>query len=70
MAAKLAEPSGGRLVEQSVIGYLDDGVSPAALITGLMNLSTLLLVRLERLSDRDPLEELQAIDWAVRTAAW
>lgn len=54
-----ATPDDPRLASETFGSYISDGDDPVDLLTGAMNLCTLLLVRLEKLAGRDPADELQ-----------
>ena len=54
-----ATPEDPDLATQTFLSYISDGDDPVDLLTGAMNLCTLLLMRLEKLAARDPHEELR-----------
>ena len=61
MTGHVSEPAGGRLMIETIRGYLDEQVDESEIVVGLVNLSAVLLVRLERATGRDALAELQDI---------
>lgn len=55
------KPDNPALTAQTFASYISEGDDPTDLLTGAMNLCTLLLIRLEVLTGRDPKEELSYI---------
>lgn len=53
-----ATPEDPALATQTFVSYIGEGDDPVDLLTGAMNLCTLLLIRLEKLTGRDSQEEL------------
>ena len=54
-----ATPENPGLATRTFVSYIGEGDDPVDLLTGAMNLCTLLLMRLEKLTGRDPQEELR-----------
>jgi hypothetical protein len=61
LTGSIAEPDGGPLVLETIRSYLEEQVDEAEIVVGLMNLCTVLLIRLEKATGRDNLTELQDI---------
>ena len=61
MTSHVTEPGGGPLLIETIRGYLDEHVDESEIVVGLVNLCSVLLVRLERETGRDTLSELQDI---------
>ena len=59
LTASTADPASGALIGETLMSYIDDGVREDELVFGLFNIAGILLIRLEKMAGRNPLDELQ-----------